>query len=147
MAVGIAGAAIVAISYDRLANQRDHLQDVVERASKTKAKNSSVLPTATEEAVRIEWELTVPWSELLSQLEAAGHDAEGSIALLSVEPDPSKKVVHIGAEARDLQKALEFVDRLRAAPILKNPMLESHDLNKSDPELPYRVKIIAEWRT
>ncbi len=147
LALGIAVAFAVSYSFDRIVAQRDHLQERVDAASKVQAKTKANLPTAADDASKIEWELAVPWSELLSELEDAGHDSNGTVALLSIEPDPGKRTVHIGAEVRSLRKALEFVERLQSSPLLRNPMLESHDLNKTDPEHPYRIKIIAEWRT
>lgn len=145
--VGAVAATAMAYAFDNLVAKRDQLQDRVDAIARTQAMNKPTLPAAGEEGVKIQWELSVPWSELMSQLEEAAHDQDDSVSLLSIEPDPSKRTVHIGAEVRSLRNALDFVERLQASPLLHNPMLESHDLNKTDPEHPYRIKVVAEWRT
>ena len=92
-------------------------------------------------------ELAVPWTLLLSELEAASRDEASKVALLQVEPDAAKHLVRITAEARTLPDALAYLSRLQKSSVLRYPMLESHERKKDDPEHPVRVKLAAEWRS
>jgi len=89
--------------------------------------------------------LAAPWSQLLAELESAGTDSSGNVALLSVEPDHVKHRVKVTAEARTLQLALAYVERLHKAGSLRYPMLESHETRKDDPQHPVRFQLSAEW--
>ena len=98
-------------------------------------------------AADIEKQLSVPWSRLLGELEAASQDVASTVSLLEVAPDAAKHVVRITAEARTLPDALAYLERLQKSPVLRYPMLDSHELRKDDPQRPIRVKLTAEWRT
>jgi hypothetical protein len=98
-------------------------------------------------AAAIEKQLAVPWSRLLAELEGASQDVASTVSLLEVEPDAAKHLVRITAEARTLPDALAYLERLQKSPVLRYPMLDSHELRKDDPEHPIRVKLSAEWRT
>ena len=98
-------------------------------------------------AADIEKQLSVPWSRLLAELEAASQDVASTVSLLEVAPDPAKHLVRITAEARTLPDALAYLERLQKSPVLRYPMLDSHELRKDDPQRPIRVKLTAEWRT
>ena len=91
-------------------------------------------------------DLATPWGQLLDDLEAATGDSAGSIALLEIEPDREHHKIRVLAEARSLVLALGYLERLQRAGTLVNPLLESHELQKDDPERPVRVKIMADWR-
>jgi hypothetical protein len=99
-----------------------------------------------EEAAAIARQLGTPWTAVLSDLEAAGRDTRGRVALLSVEPDYDKHLVHINAESRDLSMALEYLRRLQESPSLRYPMLDSHDVVAEDKEHPVRFAMTAQWR-
>ncbi len=90
-------------------------------------------------------ELGTPWSQLLGELENASSDASGNVALLSIEPDHAKHRVRVIAEARSLELALAYVQRLRKAPALRFPMLDSHELRKEDKDHPVRFQVSADW--
>jgi len=99
------------------------------------------------EAATVERELSIPWTRLLAELEAASHDSTASVSLLQVEPDPVKQRVRITAEVRALNDALAYLQRLQKIAVLRHPMLESHERRKDDPEHPLRITLSAEWRT
>jgi hypothetical protein len=113
--------------------QRDPAQDV---------RNAGL----TEEAGHIALRLGTPWTQLLAELEAASHDSASDVALLSVEPDDSKHLVRVTGESRDLPRVLAYVGRLQSSPLLRYPMLESHELRSDDPQRPVRFALSAEWR-
>jgi hypothetical protein len=100
----------------------------------------------TEEAGHIAQELGTPWTHLLAELEGASHDSASDIALLSVEPDEAKHLVHVTGESRDLTHVLAYVGRLQTSALLRYPMIESHELRTEDPQRPVRFALSAEWR-
>jgi hypothetical protein len=100
----------------------------------------------TQEIVKVATELTTPWTRLLAELEGASHDSATDIALLSVEPDESKHLVHVTGESRDLPRVLAYVGRLQSSTLLRYPMLDSHEVRTEDPQHPVRFALSAEWR-
>jgi hypothetical protein len=92
-------------------------------------------------------DLTMPWSRLLRELEAASADSKDSVAVLGVEPDRDKRQVRVLAEARTLPIALAYVERLQKSQALRYPMLESHEVQLRDPQRPVRFQIRADWNT
>jgi hypothetical protein len=105
----------------------------------------SVAGLNAQNAEKTVHELGTPWSQLLTELENASGDTSGNIALLSVEPDHAKHRVRVTAEARTLELALAYVQRLRKAPVLRYPMLDSHELRKDDKDHPVRFQVSADW--
>jgi hypothetical protein len=148
LAVGLLAAGALAV------NVRDLGQRQAALAAELDARRPAPRPVAhrpaDERAERdlaaMRRELALPWSKLLGELEAASHDAEQDVALLAVEPDPEKRVVHVKAESRSLSAALGYLERLQSSTALRYPMLESHEISKDDPEHPVRVQLVAEWR-
>jgi len=146
----VAGAltcAAVGSSFHASLAERDALQA---HLGATARPHRTVNPNAARDAaaaVAIEKQLAVPWSRLLAELEGASQDVASTVSLLEVQPDATKHLVRITAEARTLPDALAYLERLQKSPVLRYPMLESHELRKDDPEHPIRVKLSAEWRT
>jgi hypothetical protein len=83
---------------------------------------------------------------LLEELETASHDAADSIAVLGVEPDREKGRIRIVAEARDLQLALAYIERLQKSRVLRYPMLDSHEVRTEDRDRPVRFQLSADWK-
>jgi hypothetical protein len=146
--LGLVAALALGLAFQREVAERSRLEAAVGATPKARhaAPTPEVLRTAAEVAT-VEHELGIPWTKLLAELEAASHDSAASVSLLQVEPDPAKKVVRITAEVRALPDALAYVRRLQKSPVLRQPMLESHERRKDDPEHPLRIKLSAEWRT
>jgi hypothetical protein len=90
-------------------------------------------------------ELGTPWSQLLAELETASGDNAGNVAVLAIEPDHAKHRVKVTAEARTLELALAYVQRLRKTAVLHYPMLDSHELRADDKDHPVRFQISADW--
>jgi len=144
---GLAAAIGVGLAFDGQLTERNRLDAELGAISQPRRPVNPAAAKAAEEAAAIERELAVPWSGLLTELEAASHDLSEKVALLQVEPDPAKHTVKITAEVRALPDALAYLERLQQSKVLKYPMLESHERRKDDPEHPVRVKLAAEWRT
>ncbi|HUO94935.1 MAG TPA: hypothetical protein VMT92_01775 [Steroidobacteraceae bacterium] len=144
--LGVATALAVGVAFEMKFSERNELDATLSAISMSARPQGPAALRSAEDASAIERELSIPWSQLLAELEAASHDSASTIALLQVEPDPTKRIVKITAEARTLPAALEYLQRLQKSPLLRYPMLESHERKKDDPEHPVRVKLAAEWR-
>ncbi len=154
-AVGLAlcvGALLVALAmavvFQRALAERTLLEtqiDALEQRRQVPVNSPAKIAEAAELA-KIARQLSVPWTAVLAELEAASHDMASQVSLLQVEPDADKRLVRITAEVRALPDALAYLERLQQSTVLRYPMLESHERRKDDPEHPVRVKIAAEWR-
>jgi len=105
----------------------------------------SVTGLDSQNAEKTVRELGTPWSLLLADLETASKDTSGDIALLAIEPDHAKHRVRVTAEARNLDFALAYVERLRKTSALRYPMLDSHELRTEDKDHPVRFRVSADW--
>jgi hypothetical protein len=146
--VGLAATLALGLAFDRKLAERGRLEAALGATPRLRhaAPTPESLKNAAEAAL-VERELTVPWTRLLAELEAASHDSAAKVSLLHVEPDAAKKLVRITAEVRSLPDALAYLKRLQKSAVLRYPMLESHERRKDDPEHPLLIKLSAEWRT
>lgn len=85
-------------------------------------------------------QLSLPWGRLFEAVESA---ATKQVALIALQPESSRGVVRITAEARDLAEALDFVRRLSATRQLRSVHLASHQIQTEDPQRPVRFVVIA----
>jgi hypothetical protein len=122
--------------------RRDALLGAARRAQNVESVAGLNAQTA-EKTVR---ELGTPWSQLLVELENASGDTSGNIAVLAIEPDHTKHRIRVTAEARTLELAIAYVQRLRKAEVLHYPMLDNHELRADDKDHPVRFQISADWR-
>ena len=105
----------------------------------------SVAGLSAQNAEKTVRELGTPWSQLLAELETATGDNTGNVAVLAIEPDHAKHRVRVTAEARTLELALAYVQRLRKTAVLHYPMLDNHELRADDKDHPVRFQISADW--
>ena len=145
--LGVAAVAAVGIRFDASLTERNRLDAELGGIAQPHRTENPAAAKAAEEVAAMQRELAVPWTLLLSELEAASRDEASKVALLQVEPDAAKHLVRITAEARTLPDALAYLSRLQKSSVLRYPMLESHERKKDDPEHPVRVKLAAEWRS
>ncbi len=144
---GLVAAIALGVSFDGALTERNRLDAQLNVLTRPAGATTPTATRSAEENAAIERELSVPWSQLLSELALASRDTASTVALLEVQPDPVKHVVQITAEARDLPAALAYLERLQLSKVLRYPMLESHERKKDDPEHPVRIKLAAEWRS
>ena len=147
LALGLGAAIAVGVLFDGQITERNRMDAELNAATSNRGQRLSSSTAASGESAKVEAELSIPWSLLLSELESAGKDSAATVSLLQVEPDPGKHIVRITAEAKSLPAALAYLQRLQQSKVLRYPMLESHEFKKDDPEHPVRVKLAAEWRT
>jgi len=153
--VGIALAVIGALcligvlaQQHALSGQRAGLelrQAALQKARHRGQSTDSITGLNAQDATKTVRALAAPWSQLLAELENASGDTAGNVALLAIEPDQAKHRVRVTAEARSLELALGYVQRLRKTPVLRYPMLDSHELRSDDKDHPVRFQISADW--
>jgi hypothetical protein len=146
---GVTAAGGLGLAFERTLAERARLEAAVGAIAPPRR---AAPPTAealrrAADAAAVERELAIPWTQLLAELEAASHDTASTVSLLAIQPDPGKQVVRITAEVRSVNDALSYLRRLQRSAVLRNPMLESHERRKDDPEHPLRIRLSAEWRT
>jgi hypothetical protein len=148
-AAGLAAAVAVAMAFQSALAERAELDADIEAASagyRAPAANPAAV-AAQAELAKVVHELSIPWTPLLAELETVSHDMKSQVSLLEVEPDAEKHIVRITAEVRSLPDALAYLQRLQQSPVLRYPMLESHERKKDDPDHAVRIKVAAEWRS
>ncbi len=148
-AAGVAAAAAVGAGLHKTLAERERLEAAIEtiEARHRAPEDSAKRKAEQAESAKMSQELAIPWTILLTELEAASHDMASEVSLLQVEPDPDKHVVRITAEVRSLPDALLYLQRLQRSQVLRYPMLESHERRKDDPEHAIRIKVAAGWRS
>jgi hypothetical protein len=146
---GLAAAIAVALAFHAALAERTLLDAEIEQASAgyRAPATSPAAVAAQAEVAKVQHELSIPWTQLLAELETVSHDMKSQVSLLGVEPDAEKHVVRITAEVRSLPDALAYLQHLQQSPVLRYPMLESHERRKDDPDHAVRIKVAAEWRS
>ena len=150
LALGLVAVVWTVVDYRDLTTRDDLVQMQLEASAPHKARASRTPSTADkrglDDAAGAVRELSLPWAHLLDDLESAGQDSSQDVALLSLEPDREKHRVRIGAEARTLPAALDFVERLQKADTLAFPLLDSHKVRADQRERPVYFELTAEWK-
>jgi hypothetical protein len=86
--------------------------------------------------------LITPWNELLQDIEKSDMQ---DIALLSLEPSSKKQLVSIVGEAKNLQVALNYIQKLEAQPILDKVYLQKYNIDEAHPFKPVKFTLSAQW--
>jgi hypothetical protein len=146
---GLAALTAVCFEYYSLSLQRAGLQlrlDASLRQSRPDPRGDARTAQANEAAAGVATALGTPWTALLADLELAGRDSAGQVAILAIEPDHEKHRVRISGESRDLTGALTYLNRLQTGSTLQYPMLDSHEVVAADHEHPVRFTLTADWQ-
>ena len=146
--VGVSLAGIAALQYrsEKLTQQGLELKlAALTHRSVPDPENLARSARDSAEAASVTRQLATPWTAVLSDLESASQDEKDRIALLSVEPDSDKHLIHVTGESRDLPAALAYLERLQTRKSLRYPMLISHEVTDAS-EHPVRFALIADWR-
>jgi hypothetical protein len=111
------------------------------RARQSHAPVSPEIASARDKIEAVNARLTFPWDRLLKMLESsAGED----VALLAVEPDTANYQVKLEAEARNWAAMIDYVGKLDGEGAFSKASLVSHQINKSDPQMPVRFVVLCE---
>jgi Tfp pilus assembly protein PilN len=95
-----------------------------------------------QKALAINQRLGAPWQKLLAMLESY---VDEPVALLSIDPDLTKKDLLLTGEARNLEALLDYMRFLKRQSMLTDVTLQSHQVNKQDRDRPVRFRISATW--
>lgn len=110
----------------------------------SKARVSTVPPNQIDAINRVTRQLNLPWQELFAAVESRLSD---QVALLSLEPDASNRILRIQAEARSPDDMMDFVGSLEGENLFVSVNLTRHEINDSDRNRPYRFTLEAAWQT
>ncbi|MDX1915665.1 MAG: hypothetical protein SFU55_08780 [Methylophilus sp.] len=86
--------------------------------------------------------LSTPWNTLFSAIEQINMK---EVALLSIEPSTKKQLVVFTGQAKNIQAALTYIERLEALPMLTQVYLQRHNVDQQDPFKPVSFTIVAQW--
>lgn len=100
-------------------------------------------PRAARAATVVARDLRVPWSEMLTALEAV---QARDVALLGVEPSPARHDIRITAEAKTPEAMLNYVEALRSE-TFPQVNLASHQVQTQTPGSPVRFVVQARWKS
>ncbi len=87
-------------------------------------------------------QLNLPWDKLFMALESTANDR---VALLAIQPDIRKQLIHLSGEARNLEAVLDYLAQLRRQETLAQIALTSHEIKLQDPDKPVRFSLSAKW--
>jgi hypothetical protein len=99
-------------------------------------------PRAAKAAAGVARDLQVPWSELLTALENV---QARDVALLAVEPSPTRHSVRITAEAKNADAMFAYIEALHGDSFPEEN-LTSHQVQTQTPGSPVRFVVQARWR-
>jgi Tfp pilus assembly protein PilN len=126
-------------------------QDVSQQSLVLKAKQQkqNQLPTAVLTPTQIRGynsvirQLNVPWKEVFSDLEAM---TPMDVALISIEPDGSRSMLKLVAEAKSLSTLLSYSSKLQQNGIFGRIAYSKHETNEQDANKPIRLSFELELR-
>ena len=103
---------------------------------------SQISPEQMQQVQTTVWALILPWNELLQGIEKS--DTQ-DIALLNLEPNSKKQLVNISGEAKNLQAALNYIQRLEAQPMLDKVYLQKYNIDEANLFKPVKFTLSAQW--
>jgi hypothetical protein len=139
LVLGAAGALWLGARYVALEREASLLEAAAPAANGTP---SGERRERLEAARRVVLELGVPWQPLFDSIAAA---LDARVALLRIQPDPGKKEVRIGGEAKDLAAVLAFAARLERGGVVHGAYLLEHELRRREDERAVRFTLRAAW--
>ncbi|MDX8385065.1 MAG: hypothetical protein R8M11_00950 [Gallionella sp.] len=86
--------------------------------------------------------LGMGWDGVFAAVAAAQRNG---VALLALAPEPEKRIVKISAEAKNFSVMLDYIKRLEKQSALGEVNLQSHQIQKRDPQKPVRFVVLADW--
>jgi len=105
-------------------------------------RDARTLAKEIKEASQILKMLGLKWDGVFGAVAAAHRKG---VALLALAPEPEKRIVKISAEAKNFSVMLDYVKRLEEQSALGEVYLQSHNLQKRDPQRPVRFVVLADW--
>lgn len=103
----------------------------------------SALEGQAIEAAAVIERLTLPWPALFQALERVALDR---VALLSIQPDPERRIVTLVGEAKQYEDVLAYIGSLNVVPVFRHVHLVSHEVKQDDPQRPVLFTVSASWK-
>lgn len=149
----LAALALSALALVQVLDYRAARAELDARLAALRARaGASVVPVAAPRAPPGEQEaaavnaaivqLNLPWRALQDAVRAA---TPPNVALLALEPDASKRVMRITAEAKNSDDMLAYVARLGREESFGSATLVRHQVIEQDPNRPLRFQLDAGW--
>ena len=144
---GVALLVEMSVSYDRLQNDREEMQQSVRSSSIRMGthKNDSRYQLADkdfDEARQIISRLSTPWDTFFVGLESV---KSANVAILSIQPDMQTGILQIQGEAKDYASVLTLVAQLRETKPFSEVYLLHHEIKRDDPQHPYAFALSMHW--
>lgn len=105
-------------------------------------KDREQIALETGQAKTVILELNLPWKDLFEAIESY---PKGDVAVLSIEPDARKGMVHISAEAKSLDSLIAYLAFMQKVPLFRDVELGTHQIQEQDPQQPVRFTLQATW--
>jgi hypothetical protein len=103
---------------------------------------SKILPEQIQQLQTTVGALILPWDELLQGIEKSDMQ---DIALLNLEPNSKKQQIAISGEAKNLQVALSYIQKLEAQPMLNKVYLQKYNIDEANLYKPVKFTLSAQW--
>lgn len=149
LVAGVLLSASVLVQHQRLADEVDSLEAAVRRLSRQStprpmaALSRDALADEVRRVNQAAAQLTIPWDELFAGIEAA-QDRE--VALLSLNPDFTKREIRMAGEAADFQVLRRFSEKLAQGGVVSEVRLLSHEVVPGPTGQVLRFELSAVWR-
>lgn len=138
-----AGLAIARLSQQqRQLQAQQRLQDERRAAAPVQAAQAAIAPDQASAVNGAVMQLNLPWRDLHEAIEQG---TPATIALLSLDPDPATRTLRIGAEARNSDAMLGFVEMLKQQPFFTSAVLVKHEVSEQDPNQALRFQVDVQW--
>lgn len=89
-------------------------------------------------------QLTIPWDNLFAAVESA---QDGQVALLTFQPNFSKRELRLSGEAASFESLRRFSERLGQGSVLSEVRLLSHEMNQGAGGPVVKFELLARWRS
>lgn len=152
VAIGALLLVLAADRYAELSDEADALESQVARlkrqlgapaAGKGKAEQAAREKSQQREQELLAQALAGEWTDPLKALETA---ADAKVALLSLSEEFAARRLRIGLEARTIDDALAFAERLRQSGRFDDVILIGHETKKSTGVEVLAVNFVATWK-
>lgn len=145
---GLALLAEMGVSYDRLQNDREVMnQEIKASHIRLDTQHSSGSYQFTEKDFdagrQIIDRLSTPWDAFFVGLESV---KSSNIAILSIQPDLNTGLLLIEGEAKDYAAVLTLIAQLRVTKPFNEVFLQRHEIKQNDLQRPVVFALTARWK-
>jgi len=144
LAVGVAAGAILADRYLAAEETRAGLAFEAERLERQLRPAAVAAGAAVQKSAPAgrPAQQTFPWDDVLREIELA---TDRRVALLALDTEAAAGRTRLEAEARSIEDALDFAERLRASPLVDRSFLLAHEIRESPAGPVTGFSLQVEW--